>query len=301
MHLIKTLYLQRLLILLATSSSVIHAQDDGQCVPSSDDKVVHYCNLGAEGAGPGGRSMKISPFPNDGYPLATSQRFKAGEAGNVSSVTIGISRVGLPGGKMIFSIRQVDESTGHPGELVGILGEIEIDTIPEVDWCSLPKLLETVTIEGLVSGLEPGIEYYLHMIESEEDLPKLTGGGACGPGNVWAFDIIPTPNNTEQHIIDWPDEEFPPGAWGPWEPNLRIRAKIEGSFLNEPDPITADIEPAVAITWDSKLNSNYHIQSSIDLENWALAVDSIEGTGERLTQFFKRTQVETYYRVEEHK
>ena len=39
--------------------------------------------------------------------------------------------------------------------------------------------------------------------------------------------------------------------------------------------------------------------SIIDMETWEVAVDAIEGTGERLTHCFIREDAEIYYRVEE--
>ena len=69
--------------------------------------------------------------------------------------------------------------------------------------------------------------------------------------------------------------------------------------IEEPKPLQVDIEHAVAIGWDSQSGKTYQIHASTDMEKWELAVDSIEGTGERLTQCFIREETEVFYRVEE--
>ena len=65
------------------------------------------------------------------------------------------------------------------------------------------------------------------------------------------------------------------------------------------EPISIDIAPAMAITWNSQEGKTYEILSSTDLENWVVEVEGIEGTGENSTQFFLRTTSEIYYRVAE--
>ena len=69
--------------------------------------------------------------------------------------------------------------------------------------------------------------------------------------------------------------------------------------FKEPKPLAINIEPAVAVSWDSQVDATYQIYSSINMENWELAVDAIEGTGERLMQCFVREENEVFYRVEE--
>ena len=55
------------------------------------------------------------------------------------------------------------------------------------------------------------------------------------------------------------------------------------------------------ISWDSQADRTYHIFSSTDLGNWTVAIDAIEGTGERLTRCFIRQESKIYYRVKESK
>ena len=68
---------------------------------------------------------------------------------------------------------------------------------------------------------------------------------------------------------------------------------------DQPEPLVADIEPAVAISWDSQAEKVYEIHSITDLDNWTLVIDEIQGTGEKLPQCFIRSDTEIYYRVEE--
>ena len=273
----------------------LYGQDKGDCAFESENKVVHYCNLDDPGDGPRGQSLKIGPFPGD---KGVAQKFTAGEAGNVCSVTVGLARVGSPEGKMIVSIHEVDESTGYPGQAIGTLGEIEIKSLPKVVWGSLPEVFEGVTIEGEVSGLLSGTEYFLHLVHTEDFIAR---GGPGGPTDVWFVDLVPTPSDAEHAIVEWADPpSIPAPAWGTDWPNLRLRAHIEGSF--EPnEPLTVDIEPAVAIRWESQADKTYEIHSSTDLGNWTVAVEAIEGTGERLTRCFIRQESKIYYRVKESK
>ena len=67
----------------------------------------------------------------------------------------------------------------------------------------------------------------------------------------------------------------------------------------EAEPISIDIAPAMAVSWDSQSGKIYEIQSSTDLENWVIEAEGIEGTSETSTTFFLRTTSEIYYRVAE--
>jgi len=95
------------------------------------------------------------------------------------------------------------------------------------------------------------------------------------------------------------DEEF---TTNPASITLKAGTTLTPIFAQvdvEAEPISIDIAPAMAISWDSQSGKTYEIQSSTDLENWVIEVDAIEGTGEISTYFFLRTTSEIYYRVAE--
>ena len=63
---------------------------------------------------------------------------------------------------------------------------------------------------------------------------------------------------------------------------------IEGATLTpifeeieESQSLQVDIAPAVSVSWDSQSGQIYQIHRSADMESWEVAVDGIEGTGER--------------------
>lgn len=221
--------------------------------------AIHFDNLEVPGDTADG-TFKPLPAPAPDHPQAMAQTFVAtGE--NVSEITLGFGRFGTPGGKLIFSIREVDGATNEPGEEIGIIGELVINDVPqdENDVCSQPKKLPTVTVNGLVDGLIPGETYFLHIIESSKDKPTVTdfGTGPCGVlERGYSIDLVPN-GAAEQigeggtHLLDWP---YPPdgvlsGEWQQWpEPNrshLSIRVRIAGTAAPEPttDPfIIAETE-----------------------------------------------------------
>ena len=71
------------------------------------------------------------------------------------------------------------------------------------------------------------------------------------------------------------------------------------SKTEEPNHLQADIEPAIVVSWPSQSGRTYQIHFSTDMADWSVAIDGIEGTGERMMQCFIREQTEVFYRVEE--
>ncbi|MEZ5328110.1 MAG: hypothetical protein R3F19_23960 [Verrucomicrobiales bacterium] len=68
-------------------------------------------------------------------------------------------------------------------------------------------------------------------------------------------------------------------------------------FAESSPPLNIDISEALAVTWDSEAAKTYQIHRSTDMETWEVAIDAIQGTGERMTHFFIREARESYYRV----
>ena len=252
------------------------------------DEVVHYDTL--DHAHPpltADRSTKIT-LNNDVAGARDAQAFVA-SGDNVTSVTLGLGRRGMSG-QLRFEIWDTT-SSGRPSEMLGVLGEIEYNTITEVpSWPSAPNYLEEYTIEGKVSGLTPGETYalVLYLVGNDGSAYRYGYGAVDGP--------------EEYEIMEmWGQELGKP--WVPmstfFNPNIDyyLRAKISGTAPTK--PLQLDIEPAVAISWDSQADRTYEIHSSTDLESWTVTVDAIQGTGERLTHFFVREDTRIYYRVEE--
>ena len=223
--------------------------------------AVHYDNLGVLGPDPTGSGSALkSTFDRDpaypNYPISIAQRFRAGSAGNVTSVEVGLARLGNPGGHLIFSVREVDEATGNPDEIVGNLGELEGDSVPQIDWCWLPLLLETVHVEGFVGGLEPGRDYFLHVVQAEDDLPRNGWNQLCDASSTSL--VIDLVDYGSQGVFgealitsfDWPyvPDDLLPGQWSPWGVNLNLtmRFRIEGTLPTAPE---LKIERAVQISW----------------------------------------------------
>jgi len=222
---------------------------------------VHYDNLAVRGDDPNGSGSALkstayrhSQFPD--YPIAGAQRFRAGSVGNVTSVEMGFARLGSPGGHFIVSVREVDETTGNPGDLVGILGEIQGNSLPQIDWCARPLKLKPVRVEGFVGGLEPGQDYFLHWTQAPDDLPQdVLAPQWCGePSQCLVIDLVSA--NGEGQFGDapvtrfdypWPPAGLFPSDWVPHPSALTMRFRIEG-----PPPAPAPelkIERAVQISW----------------------------------------------------
>jgi hypothetical protein len=210
--------------------------------PPSTNLSIHYDNLNdpgffaAEYPDDPYRHVKFGPDTPGG---GVAQMFTAGGSGTVTSVTMGLARLEEPGGKLILSIREVT-ALNLPGEIVGLLGEIEVNSLQEVIWENLPAKLETETINGLVEGLTPGEDYFL-VVEDQDAISDATRG--------WVASAAETPEGADPVLADWG-----PGGWlRPWEgpdPSrpfgaVHLVARIEGR-LSAPE---LNIERAVQISW----------------------------------------------------
>ena len=160
----------------------------------------------------------------------------------------------------IWAGSSIDRGTAYPkvtaqrflaGDVVGVLGEFEVDSVPVFsDWCN-QRDLGTATVKGMVEGLETGKEYFVILEESSEDLPQNSDSdsGPCGgPVRAWIINFAPD-NSPGQigrggaHLTDWPwpSGGFPAGHWIPYEDHLAnhsLRARIEGtaSDVSSTDP-----------------------------------------------------------------
>ncbi|MEZ5328127.1 MAG: choice-of-anchor R domain-containing protein [Verrucomicrobiales bacterium] len=115
-------------------------------------EIVLYDNTMFEAKPPPGAPPNVQPPWGTRGDTHFAQQFYTGEADNVSSVKLTIKRTGSPGGKISFEIWDTGDD-GFPGEMVGSLSEIEVD--------SLPTELETIEIPGIVVGLQQMTHYYL--------------------------------------------------------------------------------------------------------------------------------------------
>ncbi len=178
----------------------------------ADETEVLYDNFDDPGSGQGGvRYLKFGPDGNGGNSAA--QKFTAGVSGQVSSVTIGLARLGQPGGELVVSIREVNASD-LPGPTIGILGSLEINSLQEVIWTSLPPKLSTATVTGTVDGLAPGEDYYL-VVQDNGAINDATRG--------WLAQTAVSPEGADPVVTD-----VFTGNWGkPW--NERLHARIEAT------------------------------------------------------------------------
>ncbi|MEZ5328120.1 MAG: choice-of-anchor R domain-containing protein [Verrucomicrobiales bacterium] len=204
---------------------------------------VYYDNLSVLGNDPNGSgsALKIGFGRGTGfedYPRKFAQRFQMNDTGNVTAVEFSFARLGEPGGRLIASVLEVDETTGNPGEPVGVLGEISGNDVPEINWCALPHLFETTRIEGLVDGLEPEKDYFLQIAEAEDDLPlEQFGADGCGADDkLLFFDMVPFDvegqiGETIKTQFDWPDPDAgrAAGTWHAIGAVQHLRFRIEGS------------------------------------------------------------------------
>ncbi|MEZ5328117.1 MAG: hypothetical protein R3F19_23995 [Verrucomicrobiales bacterium] len=206
---------------------------------------VLFDNLGVRGSGVStGSALKATLDRSPDYlerPIVVAQRFRAGESGNVTAVEFGFARLGSPGGRLTLDVREVDESTGHPGKIVGNFGDFEVDNAAQIDWCALPLKLEPVRVEGFVGGLEPDKDYFFMMAEMADDLPgqsEITNDPCLQEGATTpVIDLVPLGANGQvgdavKTLFDWPYPEFDiPEGWVNWDPNnsLTMRFRIEGT------------------------------------------------------------------------
>ena len=113
-------------------------------VPVYGQSIALYDNLLDGGTGHG-----IWPEAPDEI---DAQPFETGDSDNISSVTIRFRRLGNPSGVLSVEIWD-DKGSGVPGELVGVVGTIDV--------ASLSALGAPVTFSNRVTGLTPRSTYYV--------------------------------------------------------------------------------------------------------------------------------------------
>lgn len=275
---------------------------------SHGEEVALYDNTHIEAKPPRGLEHLPPPFL-DSSDEDTAIQFFTGENDNVSSVSVSLLRTGQPGGTIQLEIWTTG-ADNRPDSLVGTLGSIEVNTLST--WISgmgapgKDPVPPPIQVKGSVTGLQPMTRYFLVLRNDEAVTIK-------GPGQT--IHVIPLfqPNPGTPHpssgdpLVELIFRENEDGGWKKLAPDLGIpvpgwqHARIAAACPQPeiPEEITADIEPAVAITWDSHAGKTYEIRSSTDLKNWTVEVSALQGTGERLRQFFIRSDSEIYYRVVE--
>ncbi len=208
-------------------------------VPAITPNVL-YDNLAVRGDDPTGSGAALkSTFDRNpvhaSYSTSFAQKFVAGSLGNVTSAEIGINRIGMPGGRLVATIREVD-TNGEPGEVVGQFASFLGNAVPEFDsWCSLPLKLQPFRLEGHVDALEPAKEYFFHVTEDPNDLPQASPpGSGCGYNGL-VIDTVSEGADGQigegsRTVFDWPWDPFEPSEWAPFDPNdsLTMRIRIEG-------------------------------------------------------------------------
>ncbi len=217
---------------------------------AESNQIIHFSNLDDPGnPNEGFKSFKIGPAPGEG---GAAQRFTAGEAGNVASVTFGLARVGSPGGNMIVSIREAAQN-GYPGAEIGVLGETPINDARIMAWPPNIDLLNLVTVEGLVDGLVPGEDYLVYIVHDDE--ARIVGG--AGPTHVPFVDAVQSPQVATPVAVEWPNWKRP------WN-DLRLRVQIEGSPAapTSNDPFIIDKTEEGSVTADPNLDT-YPIGSQV--------------------------------------
>ncbi len=173
------------------------------------------------------------------------------------------------------------------------LGELEDGTAFFVD-----------IFEQLGSGLETVIQL-APAIASDPFIIATTEDGMV----TQAPDLEAYPIGSEVTVTATPEEgfEFVKWIYGDEEITANPATIIvqEGATLTPyfaetefPQPLNIDIAPAVVVSWDSQSDRVYQIHRSADMNHWEVAIESIEGTGERLMHCFVREETEVFYRVE---
>ena len=223
-------------------------------------------------------------YPKNASHTMAGQPFVTGELGIVSSVSLPVAVNGSPTGVVHFVIW--DDNSGKPGTKVASVGDLDLDS-----WTGADLEYHLVTFDRPVTGLEPNTKYHMGWETIDTEISGFarswftrTTTGSEGTNKAAKVQIIANGNwavysNFSSHANE----------------NYLVVEILEIS----PSPLNIDITTATAISWDSQADTTYAIQSSTDMQTWTMAVDAIEGTGERLTHFFTRSAPATFYRVEE--
>lgn len=272
---------QSLFVFLAANALICtFAQTSSGQEEQESDSIVLYDNLDQT------PNIGIHLFPGDNE---VAQMFYTGNSDNVSAVSIDLKRTGNPGGKLIAEVWDLGQND-LPGKLLGTVSEAAMDSL-STSW-------DRIRFEGSVTGLETQKRYWL-VLQHEDAIIT----------NSRTYHFAPIHNRNGTNSPDGEQElkdiyVIQNGNWVLLSQFFSyttgfLHAKIESAPPAIEEPLNADIDPAIAIRWDSKMNAIYQIYASTDMENWELALDAIEGTGERLTHCFIRVETEVYYRVEE--
>ncbi|MEZ5328126.1 MAG: hypothetical protein R3F19_24040 [Verrucomicrobiales bacterium] len=163
--------------------------------------------------------FKFGPFDPEG---GAAQKFTAGSSGNVTSVTLGLARLLDPGGKLVVSVREVDASD-FPGDIVGVLGEVEINSLQRLNsFSETTPHFDKVTITGLVEGLVPGESYFIALHDEDSIVDETRG---------WLVSAVQSPSDADFVVVD-----FGNGGWSrPWTDTVgnfgrqHLYARIEGT------------------------------------------------------------------------
>jgi hypothetical protein len=154
----------------------------------------------------------------------------------VFSVTLGLAPLGSPGGKIILSIWTVDAVTGYPGESIGALAELEMNSLSAIPWPP-PATIPLVTVKGSVTGLTPGEDYFL-VIDHDEKASITRDDG-------WGTEAVGSPINAEPVAVFWS------GSWKRiWTESHEFGPKhLHARVVGSPPPPQLKIERAVQISW----------------------------------------------------
>ena len=106
------------------------------------------------------------PDPGEWF---VAQPFEIGPNNAVTSLSIGLMRLGVPSGGIRFAIW--GDADGIPGQPMGDLGFIEALEIEQFDFCCLPSSPPMFTFDSPVTGLLPNDRYHVVL-----DFRNLAGG-----------------------------------------------------------------------------------------------------------------------------
>ncbi len=193
--------------------------------------VVHYDTLNHDhsDANNSGRATKTYFDSVNTVNDLVAQQFTTGNSGTISKITVGLGRIGDPGGSLQFQIWDVDSNSGDPGAHVATLGSVPIGSLDEYPggYGSVP-FLGTKTVEGKIEGLSPNTSYYLILAMAES--PTLGSPGT----RSWAFSTVNGPKEyTPQETLAF-SPRLTNGTWIKFSSILPasvnyLHARIEGS------------------------------------------------------------------------
>ena len=239
--------------------------------------VVHYFNLDDPG-NEDGRARKVWPGSVTDHSMA--QKFVAA-VDNVTSVTLGLARLGAPGGTLSVQI-WTPGSSGLPGESLGEFAKIDVDTLPQISRNSLPPFVPTRTLTGLVTGLTPGNEYFL--------LLRISDDAQIADSSSYVVNAVDSPVEAEPITL------FDGGSGGWIRPfGQRLHAEIAGTTLPViPEP---RIEKAIRISWPTTAEALI-LERSPTLEGpWETVTEPVQVIGEENHVTVLTTAPKAFFRL----